>query len=447
MDLSLFPENLDQEVEESAPLAWRLRPLTLAEFLGQEKILSKGSVLREAIENDSLSSLIFWGPPGSGKTTLAKIISNITKFHFTELSAVTSNVGNVRNVLQQAKERLGIENRGTILLIDEIHRFNKAQQDALLPSVEEGLVILIGVTTENPYFEVNSPLISRSRIFVFEPLLVKNIEKILKRAVFDKERGLGGSDIELNQGALRYIAEMAEGDARQALNALEMAAKTTKPGKNGIKEITVDIAQDAMQKKMLIYDRNGDAHYNIVSAFIKSIRGSDPDAALYWLTRMISGGEDPKFIARRMIIAASEDIGLADSRALEVALAAAKAVEFVGLPEARINLAHAVIYLATAPKSNSVIKAVDSALGAIKSKRNDGVPVHLRDSNYSGAKKLGHGRGYKYPHDFEGGYVAQDYLPDNIKGEKFYNPSLSGDERKILEYMKSVRVNREKSTE
>lgn len=435
MDSSLFDNQQDWGGFEENPLAWRMRPSSLDQFLGQEKILGEESVLRKAIMSDKIGSFIFWGPPGSGKSTLAKIISNITKAYFAELSAVTSNISDVRKVLLQAEERLKVENRKTILLIDEIHRFNKVQQDALLPTVEKGLITLIGVTTENPYFEVNSPLISRSRIFVFEALSASNIIRILEQALGNKEKGLGKLKIDLDPDVLDHIAKMSQGDARQALNALELACMTTKPMSNGIRRITIDIAQDAMQKRAILYDRNGDTHYDVASAFIKSIRGSDPDAALYWLARMISGGEDPKFIARRMIIAASEDIGLADSKALEIAVAAARAVEYVGLPEARINLAHAVIYLSTAPKSNSVIKAIDKALNAVETKHNDEVPKPLRDTHYPGSKKLGHGQGYKYPHNYETGYVSQDYLPANIRGDQYYDPSELGDEREIKDHL------------
>ncbi len=438
MSSTLFQQNHNQRDEDTYPLAWRMRPATLGEFLGQDRIVGKGSVLRRAIEDDTLSSIILWGPPGSGKTTLAKIISNLTKTNFVEISAVTSKVAEVRDLIDQAKERLQLQKQRTTLLIDEIHRFNKAQQDALLPAVEDGTIILIGVTTENPYFEVNSPLISRSRVFVLEALSTSDILVILKRALSHREKGLAKYQPEVEEEALKFIAEMSQGDARQALNALEMAVMTTEPDTGGARKITVAIARDATQNRAIIYDRDGDSHYDIASAFIKSIRGSDPDAALYWLARMILGGEDPKFIARRMIIAASEDIGLADSRALEVAVAAARAVEFVGLPEARINLAHAVIYLSTAPKSNSVIRAIDGALNSVKDGRNSPVPKHLRDSHYPGAKKLGHGKGYKYPHNYQDGYIHQDYLPGDLTTEEYYAPSSHGDEKRIKDYIENL---------
>lgn len=441
MNLSLFGDEQKNKsrFDEFAPLAWRMRPNSLDEFLGQEKILGKDSVLRKAIKEDKLTSLIFWGPPGSGKTTLARIVANTTKAHFEELSAVTSNVSDVRKVLKQSKERLAIQNKKTILLIDEIHRFNKAQQDALLPAVEDGSIVLIGVTTENPYFEVNSPLISRSGIFIFEPLSDKDIKTIVGKALNDKEKGIGKYRVVLHKDALNHIVELSQGDARQALNVLEMAAMTTVSDESGERKIDLKVAEDAAQKRAIKYGRDGDAHYDVISAFIKSMRGSDPDAALYWLARMIYAGEDAKFIARRMIIAASEDIGLADSHALEVATAAARAVDFVGLPEARINLAHAAIYLATAPKSNSVIKGIDKALKTVSEKYCDDVPKHLRDSNYPGASKLGHGSGYKYPHSYKDGYVNQDYVPENIKQETFYEPSSSGDEKKIQDYLNKLK--------
>lgn len=430
-------EKLGEELEKSAPLALRMRPSSLEEFVGQEKIVGEGTLLRKAIREDKLHSLIFWGGPGTGKTTLANIIATLTEAHFASISAVTSSVAEIRRVIVEAKQRLSVQGRKTTLLIDEIHRFNKAQQDALLPAVEEGVIVLIGVTTENPYFEVNPPLVSRSRVFQFEPLSDGDIEEIVERALKDRERGLGGWKVEFQQPALKHIIKSANGDARLALNALEAAVTTTSPDNDGIRKITLVVAEDAVQKRVLAYGE--DAHYDTISAFIKSMRGSDPDAALYWLARMIYAGEDPKFIARRMVIFASEDVGNADPRALVVATAAAQAVQFVGLPECRLNLAQAAVYLATAPKSNAVIKGIDGALRDVEGERAHQVPKHLRDSHYPGAKKLGHGEGYRYPHNFPEHYVPQDYLPTELKDRKYYFPSDSGYERKIAEYLGRLR--------
>lgn len=436
-DMDLFELAMEERLSSTSPLALRMRPKTLEQFLGQSEIVGEGTVLRKAISQDTLSSAILWGPPGTGKTTLARIIANITKGAFVQISAVTSNVSEVRKLLKEAKDRLAMEGRKTILFIDEIHRFNKAQQDALLPAVEEGIIILIGATTENPYFEVNSPLISRSTIFRFQPLSSHDVTEILLRALRDKEQGLGREKIVLREEALQHILKVANGDARIALNTLEVAVLAASQGK-GTKTITLEIAVDASQKRAVIYDREGDAHYDTVSAFIKSMRGSDPDASLYWLARMIYAGEDPRFIARRMVIFASEDIGNADPQALLVATGAAHAVEYVGLPEARLNLAQAAIYLATAPKSNAVIAAIDSALKAVEEDELPSVPQHLRDSHYPGAKKLGHGRGYKYPHNYPSHFIPQDYLPPGLRGKKYYEPSDSGYEKKIKRYLKRL---------
>lgn len=435
--MDLFELAMEERLSSTSPLALRMRPKTLEQFLGQSEIVGEGTALRKAISQDTLSSAIFWGPPGTGKTTLARIIANITKGAFVQISAVTSNVSEVRKLLKEAKDRLAMEGRKTILFIDEIHRFNKAQQDALLPAVEEGIIILIGATTENPYFEVNSPLISRSTIFRFQPLSSHDVTEILLRALRDKEQGLGRKKIVLREEALQHILKVANGDARIALNTLEVAVLAASQEK-GTKTITLEIAVDASQKRAVIYDREGDAHYDTVSAFIKSMRGSDPDASLYWLARMIYAGEDPRFIARRMVIFASEDIGNADPQALLVATGAAHAVEYVGLPEARLNLAQAAIYLATAPKSNAVIVAIDSALKAVEEDELPSVPQHLRDSHYPGAKKLGHGKGYKYPHNYAGHFTPQDYLPPGLRGKKYYEPSDSGYEKKIKRYLKRL---------
>jgi len=420
---------LEQNKVDIAPLSTRMRPQGFSEFVGQEKILGPETLLKKSISQDNLRSAIFWGPPGTGKTTLAKIVANMTEAHFREISAVTSNVSEIRKIIAQAKERFTTGGQKTLLLIDEIHRFNKTQQDALLPVLEDGLIILIGITTENPYFEITSPLISRSRIFQFDSLSPAHLKEIVQRALNDKERGLGKFIVKLEKEALEHIVKVAGGDARSALNALEMAVMSVKPDQKGLRKITLKVAEDALQKKAIKYDKDGDEHYNTISAFIKSMRGSDPDATLYWLARMLYAGEDPKFIARRIVIAASEDVGLADSRALEVAVAASRAVEFVGLPEARLNLAHAALYLAMAPKSNSVIVGIDEALRDVEREGTPEVPRHLRDSGYPGAKKLGHGKDYKYPHNYPGHKVSQEYLPLDRKRKRYYRPSGTGEDR------------------
>lgn len=426
--MDLFENRGERILQEKAPLATRMRPRSLKEFQGQAHILGKGKILRRAIEADRLSSIILYGPPGSGKTALAQVIAGTTKARFVPINAVTAGVTQIREILSEAKSSLGMYGKRTILFIDEIHRFNKAQQDALLPSVESGLITLIGATTENPYFEVNPPLISRSRIFKLEPLSTQDIKHILLRSLADTERGLGKQNIEINDEGLEYLAAAARGDARTALNALELAVLST-PGDP--KTLDVSILKECVQQPAVIYDKAGDYHYDVVSAFIKSIRGSDPDAALHWLARMLEAGEDPKFICRRMIILASEDIGLADSQALSVAVSAFQAVDFVGMPEARLSLAHAAIYLCCAPKSNSVIKAVDAAISDVRSKEIGTVPNHLRDSSFRGAKQLGHGEGYVYPHGFQENYVKQQYLPDKLTGTSYFVPSGNGAEADI----------------
>lgn len=438
--MDLFEEHLQTKLKTEAPLALRMRPRTLEEFVGQEEIVGQGTVLRKAIEGDKLSSLILYGPAGVGKSSLARVIANLSAAVWDQLSATAAGVKEVRQVINRAQERLALNGQKTILFIDEIHRFNKAQQDTLLPAVEQKLVILIGATTENPYFEVNSPLISRCRIFQLRPLTPGEIKLIMKRGLVDKERGLGKYKIKTQPKAMDHLVKVANGDARSALNALELAVMTTttSPNKKGVRQITLKLAEDAIQKKALTYDRAGDAHYDTISAFIKSMRGSDPDATLYWLARMIYAGEDPKFIARRIIIAASEDVGLADSKALEVAVAAARAVEFVGLPEARLNLAHAALYLATASKSNSVTSGIDKAMKDVEREEAPPVPQHLRDGSYPGAKKLGRGEGYKYPHSFPGHYVKQDYLPSQLKSKNYYLPSESGDEKELVDRLKRL---------
>ncbi len=432
--MDLF-ENSAQNKENNKPLASRMRPESLAEFAGQRHIIGKGKLLRRAIEADRLQSLIFYGPPGTGKTTLAWIIANETKAEFESLNAVVARLKQLREVLSRAKDRLGMYNKKTVLFIDEIHRFNKAQQDALLPAVEDGEVILIGATTENPYFEVNAPLVSRSRIFKLQALTEEEIIKLLNNALADEKKGLGNHEVEISAAALNHLANVANGDAREALNALELAVLTTPVNEQGIIKIDLAIAEESIQQRALKYDKDGDNHYDTVSAFIKSLRGSDPDAALYWLARMIKAGEDPKFIARRLIVHAAEDVGNANPHALMLANAAAKAVEFVGMPEARIPLAQATIYIAAAPKSNAALKGIDKALSTVEKERSYSVPAHLRDTHYSGAKDLGHGKGYKYPHNYPNNYVKQGYLPKELEAKSFYQPYENGYEKKIKEFL------------
>lgn len=432
--MNLFDSAMEKNMFNNAPLALRMRPRTLDEFEEQGGIVGKGTPLRRSIEADRLASVIFYGPPGTGKTTLATIIAGMTKAHFEALNAVMAGVTDIRRVIEEAKERRSLYNKKTIMFIDEIHRFNKAQQDALLPFVENGLVILIGSTTENPMFAVNRPLISRSQLYRFELLSTESVRRILERALKDRERGLGEYKAEVSSEALGHLAAIANGDARVALNALELAVMTTMPGDDGIRQVNLEVAEESIQKKVLKYSQE-DEHYDVISAFIKSMRGSDPDATLYWLARMLYAGEDPKFICRRIMIHAAEDVGLADPQALVVASAAAQAVERIGMPEARIVLAEAALYIATAPKSNAVVTGIDAAMRAVETERVEPVPAHLRGTGYHGAAELGSGKGYKYPHDYPGNYVKQDYLPDNIKGTHFYKPSGNGLEQKIKNNM------------
>ncbi len=432
MPADLFDLHARDLQRSEAPLAARMRPRTLEEFVGQEHILGPGKLLRRAIETDRLfSSIILWGPPGTGKTTLAMIIANTTKSHFETLSAVLAGVADIRRVVTEARERRGMHGQRTILLVDEIHRFNKAQQDALLPHVEDGTIILIGATTENPYFEVVGPLLSRSRVFQLRPLTEVQTETLLRRALADGERGYGRRRILATDEALAHLAHVAGGDARAALNALELAVESTPPDPDGVVRLTLEVAQESIQRRAVRYDRAGDEHYDTISAFIKSVRGSDPDAALYWLAKMLYAGEDPEFIMRRLLILAGEDIGLADPHGVVVAAACAQALQYVGLPEAQYHLALATLYLATAPKSNSA-GALFRALAVVEQEGQVEVPDHLKDASRDGAA-LGHGRGYLYPHDFPGHWVAQEYLPWALRGKRFYEPSDQGYEREIAE--------------
>jgi putative ATPase len=438
---SLFEYSRRAQTERQQPLAARVRPRALDEFVGQEDIVGPGTLLYRAIEADRVSSMILWGPPGTGKTTLAMIVAQHTAAHFETISAVMAGVKELRQLVKEARDRRGMYGQRTILLVDEIHRFNKAQQDALLPFVEDGTITLIGATTENPYFEVIDALVSRSRVFQLKPLSDGEIETILRRALADEERGLGKIPVQMEEDALAHLIRVAGGDARNALNALELAVTTAPADKGGRVLVDLAVAQESIQRRALLYDRDGDAHYDTISAFIKSLRGGDPDAALYWMARMIYSGEDPRFIVRRMIILASEDIGLADPQALVIATAAAQALEWVGLPEAQYALAEAAIYLATAPKSNSC-GAYFQALREVEKKGITEVPNHLKDGNRD-AEALGHGEGYSYPHDFPEHWVAQQYLPDRLKGRHWYRPGELGYEKVIRERLAKWRAGNE----
>ncbi len=432
--MDLFEYARQNAKEKESPLAARLRPKTLDEIVGQQHIIGKDKLLYRAIQADKLGSLIFYGPPGSGKTTIAKVIAHTTSAEFMQLNATAAGKKDMEDVVRKAKENLGMFGKRTILFVDEIHRFNKGQQDYLLPFVEDGTVILIGATTENPYFEVNRALISRSRIFELKPLEPEDIRTLILRAVYDKERGMGSFNAEITDEALEFLSEMASGDARAALNAIELGVLTTERGADGKIRIDLETAKECIQKRAVQYDKDGDNHYDTISAFIKSMRGSDPDAAVYYLAKMLYAGEDIKFIARRIMICAAEDVGNADPMALNVAVSAAQAVERVGMPESQIILSQAVTYVASAPKSNAACNAVYDAMSSVKSVRTT-VPAHLQDSHYKGSGKLGHGIGYKYAHDYPGHYVKQQYLPDEIVGQRFYEPSENGYEKKIKEYL------------
>lgn len=429
--MDLFEKDRKQKGVGRTPLADRMRPETLDEFVGQKHILEKGSVLRKAIEEDKIQSVIFWGPPGTGKTTLAYVIAKATGAHFISFSAVLSGMKEIKEVMAEASRMKQLYNRKTILFVDEIHRFNKAQQDAFLPHVEKGNIVLIGATTENPSFEVISALLSRTKVYTLNQLKEEELKIILNRAIKDKERGLGNLNVEVEETALDYMAQMANGDARIALSTLEFAVLTTPPEENGIRKITLKIAEETMQKKALVYDKGGEEHYNIISALHKSLRGSDPDAALYWLGRMLAGGEDPLYIARRMVRFASEDIGNADPQALQVTLAAKEAYHFLGSPEGELALAQAAVYLATAPKSDAVYKAFNLVEEDIQRTQALPVPLHIRNAPTKLMKDLGYGKDYKYPHDYPEHFVDETYLPENLKDRKYYQPTDFGFEKEI----------------
>lgn len=437
--MDLFEYMRNNTMEKEAPLAARLRPTTLDEVVGQSHIIGKDKLLYRAIKADKLSSIIFYGPPGTGKTTIAKVIANTTSANFCQINATIAGKKDMEEIVTEAKNNQGMYGKKTILFIDEIHRFNKGQQDYLLPFVEDGTIILIGATTENPYFEVNGALISRSIIFELKPLSRQDIKTLINKAVYDKEKGMGAYDAVIEEEAVDFIADIANGDARNALNAIELGILTTDRAADGHIHITLEVAEQCVQKRTLRYDRNGDNHYDTVSAFIKSMRGSDVDAAIYYLARMLYAGESVTFIARRIMISAAEDVGLADPNALTVAVSAAEAVHKVGMPEAQIILAEAVAYMAAAPKSNSAISAIERAMEYVKNNKTMPVPVHLMDAHYKGAAKLGHGDGYKYAHDYKNHYVKQQYLPDGMEDIKFYYPTQIGYEKNMKEYQEKIR--------
>lgn len=436
--MDLFDYMRETKKEKESPLASRMRPTTLDEVVGQQHIIGKDKLLYRAIKADKLGSVIFYGPPGTGKTTLAKVIANTTSAQFKQLNATIAGKKDMEEVVKEAKDLLGMYGKKTILFIDEIHRFNKGQQDYLLPYVEDGTITLIGATTENPYFEVNGALLSRSSVFELKALEKEDIKTLLKRAVYDKEKGMGSFGSEIDEDALDFLADIAGGDARNALNAIELGILTTERDPDGIIHITLAVAEECIQKRVVRYDKTGDNHYDTISAFIKSMRGSDPDAAVYYLAKMLYAGEDIKFIARRMMICASEDVGNADPMALVVAVSAAQAVERVGMPEAQIILSQAVTYIASAPKSNSACNAIFAANDSVRSVKTT-VPVHLQDAHYKGSAKLGHGVGYEYAHDFPNHFSKQQYLPDEIKNARFYEPGDLGHEKEIKEWLQKLR--------
>lgn len=436
--MDLFEYMAENTKEKESPLASRLRPTTLEEVVGQQHIIGKDKLLYRAIKADKIRSIIFYGPPGTGKTTLAKVIANTTSAEFKQINATVAGKKDMEAVVEEAKNTLGMYGKKTILFVDEIHRFNKGQQDYLLPFVEDGTLILIGATTENPYFEVNGALISRSSVFELKPLSKEDIKVLLKRAVYDSEKGMGSYRAVLEEDALDFLADISGGDARNALNAIELGVLTTPRSEDGKIHITLDVASECIQKRVVRYDKTGDNHYDTISAFIKSMRGSDPDAAVYYLAKMLYAGEDIKFIARRIMICASEDVGNADPQALTVAVSAAQAVERVGMPEAQIILSQAVLYVATAPKSNSACSAIFAAMDNVRTKKTT-VPSHLQDSHYKGSKDLGHGIGYQYAHNFPNHYVRQQYLPDEIQDAVFYEPSDMGYEKTIREHLRKIK--------
>lgn len=439
MDMNLFDYMRENKMEKESPLAARLRPTTLDEVVGQQHIIGKDKLLYRAIKADKLGSVIFYGPPGTGKTTLAKVIANTTSAEFTQINATVAGKKDMEEVVAKAKDTYGMYGKKTILFVDEIHRFNKGQQDYLLPFVEDGTVVLIGATTENPYFEVNSALISRSVVFELKPLDKSDILTLIHRAVYDEKKGMGAYQAVIDDDAAEFLAEISGGDARHALNAIELGVLTTERSEDGKIHITLEVASECIQKRVVRYDKTGDNHYDTISAFIKSMRGSDPDAALYYLARMLYAGESLTFIARRIMICAAEDVGMADPNALTVAVSAAQAVERIGMPESRIILAEAAAYVACAPKSNASYLAVDEAIAEVEQSGNLPIPAHLQDAHYKGASKLGHGIGYLYAHDFENHYVKQQYLPYELNGKEFYRPTDNGYEKKVKEHMKRLK--------